>query len=62
MDTDGAQHPEWNASFSFNFRPPKLTGCKILSTEIAKLKIDNIDKYIIIMIREGMLPAGEWGK
>ena len=58
MDTDGGQHPEWNASFSFSFKPPKITNCKVISTEITKLKIDNVNKYVIIMIREGLLPLG----
>ena len=58
MDVYGGQHAEWNTSFSFSFKPPKLSTCKIVSTEIAKIKIDNITKYVIIMIREGLLPAG----
>ena len=59
VDTDGGQHPEWNENFSFSFKPPKLSSCKILSTEIAKMKIENIKKYVIIMVREGVLPAGK---
>jgi hypothetical protein len=64
---DGGSYPSWagcnNASvqmrdihsnkFTFKFRPPKLTACKILSTDIAKMKVDNVSKYLVIMIREG---------
>ena len=60
MDTDGGQYPEWNASFSFSFKPPKITNCKIISTEITKFKIDNVNKYVIIMIREAHLPPGTY--
>ena len=59
VDVDGASHPEWNESFSFNFKPPKITVCKVVSTEIAKMEIDRVQKYVAVMIREGSLPAGQ---
>ena len=58
VDIDGASHPEWNESFSFSFKPPKITVCKVVSTEIAKMEIDRVQKYVAVMIREGSLPAG----
>jgi hypothetical protein len=50
---DGGSYPKWAGKFNFKFRPPKLTSCKLLSTEIAKMNVDNIPKYLVIMIREG---------
>lgn len=34
----------------------------MLSTEIASMRIDDVKKYVIVMVREGKLPAGEWWK
>lgn len=62
MDTDGGLHPQWDETFSFSFRPPKMTSCTALSTEIASMRIDDVKKYVIVMVREGKLPAGEWRK
>ena len=60
MDTDGGLHPQWDETFSFSFRPPKVNSCKVLSTEIANIRIDNVKKYVIVMVREGKLPAGAY--
>jgi hypothetical protein len=60
VDTDGGLHPQWDETFSFSFRPPKMTSCTVLSTEIATMRIDDVKKYVIVMVREGKLPAGEW--
>lgn len=62
MDTDGGLHPQWDETFSFSFKPPKVNSCKVLSTEIANIRIDNVKKYVIVMVREGKLPAGEYLK
>jgi hypothetical protein len=62
VDTDGGLHPQWDETFSFSFRPPKMTSCSVLSTEIASMRIDDVKKYVIVMVREGKLPAGEWWK
>jgi hypothetical protein len=36
-----------------------MTACKLLSTEIAKMKIENIFKYVIINIREGLMTESQ---
>lgn len=53
VDYDGAPHPSWDATFTFSFQPPQLTNCTVLSTEVAKLNIENKIKYAVIMVREG---------
>lgn len=53
VDYDGAPHPTWDTSFKFKFQPPQLTNCKVLSTEVAKMKIEDKYKYAVIMAREG---------
>jgi hypothetical protein len=55
IDFDGSPNPSWNESFQFNFQSPKLTTCQILSTEIVKMRIHECWKYLIVMIREGLL-------
>ena len=37
-----------------------MNSCKVLSTEIANIRIDNVKKYVIVMVREGKLPAGAY--
>lgn len=49
---DGGSHPSFNATFKIKFQPPKLTSCKLLSTEIHKMDIDGELKYVILMVRE----------
>ena len=49
---DGGTHPHFNANFAIKFRPPKLTACKLLSTEIHKMTIDGQTKFVILMLRE----------
>ena len=41
VDMDGGRSPEWNTTFKFQFKPPQITACKILSTEIAKMKVND---------------------
>ena len=53
VDYDGAPHPSWDSTFTFSFQPPQLTHCAVLSTEVAKLKIEDKIKYAVIMVREG---------
>jgi len=50
--TDGGTHPAFNASFAIKFRPPKLTACKLLATEIHKMVVDGEAKFVIVMARE----------
>jgi hypothetical protein len=52
VDLDGAPHPVWNTTFRFSFQPPQLTSCKVLSTDIAKMRLDDVAKYVIVMVRE----------
>lgn len=52
-DLDGGTHPSWNQQFLIPFQPPKLTNCPILFTDVMELFIDNIRKYIIVMVRVG---------
>ena len=56
-DTDGGSYPRWNTCFKFNFAAPAMLTCKVLSTEIAKMKIDGSDAYVIVMVREGTVTA-----
>jgi hypothetical protein len=32
-DVDGGSFPTWDQTFSFVYKPPKLTNCKVVSTE-----------------------------
>ncbi|KAJ1416441.1 hypothetical protein B484DRAFT_401181, partial [Ochromonadaceae sp. CCMP2298] len=52
VDKDGAPHPTWDAGFKFGFQPPQLTNCKVLSTEVVKLRIDGKFKYVVVMVRQ----------
>jgi hypothetical protein len=53
VDYDGAPHPAWDSNFKFKFQPPQLTNCKVLSTEVAKVKVDDKYKYAVLMARQG---------
>lgn len=53
IDIDGGCFPQWNSSFVTKYDHPKLTSCKIISKEIAKMKVDGIYKYVLVMVREG---------
>lgn len=50
-DVDGGTHPAWNDTFKIPFKPPKLTNCQVLFTDIMEMYIDNIRKYIVVMVR-----------
>lgn len=50
-DIDGGTHPYWNQTFKIPFQPPKLTNCPVLFTDIMELTIENVRKYIIVMVR-----------
>jgi len=58
VDFDGAPHPTWDETFKFRFQPPQLTGCKVLSTEVVKMKIEQQLKYVVVMVREGFREIG----
>ena len=49
---DGGTHPTFDCTFAIKFRPPKLTACKLLSTEIHKMDINGELKFVILMVRE----------
>jgi hypothetical protein len=52
IEEDGGTNPSWNASFKMKFKPPSLTNCPVLITDIVKLPIDDIPKYLIIFLRK----------
>lgn len=52
VDVDGGAHPEWNANFRLLFKPPKLTSCRVLFTDLIKLQLEDQHKYFVIMVRE----------
>ncbi len=56
---DGGSHPQFDAAFAIKFRPPKLTTCKLLSTEIHKMKIGGESKYVVLMVREAKRTADQ---
>ena len=51
-DIDGGSFPEWNSKFVLKFKPPKLTACKVLFTDVMKILIDDSVNYVVIMVRE----------
>lgn len=53
VDVDGAPHPTWNHQFAFAFQAPKLTACNVLCTEVVKQRIDDVWKYVMVMVRQG---------
>ena len=61
VDMDGGSFPNFDSTFKISFRPPKLTSCKLLSTEIHRMKVENQSKYVIVMAREAkrVTPEGE---
>lgn len=56
VEPDGAPHPSWDTSLKFKYVPSRLTACRVLRTEIAKMFVDESLKYIIVMAREGQRP------
>ena len=55
VDFDGAPCPTWNKSFDFSFNLPLISSCKVVSTEIAKVKVNGKPTYMVVMIRETKL-------
>ena len=51
-DVDGGSFPEWNSKFVINFKPPLLTSCRVLFTDVMKVLIDDSITYVVIMVRE----------
>lgn len=51
-DMDGGKFPTWNSKFQLMYKPPKLSSCKILSKETAKLNLQGKQKYVLVMIRQ----------
>ena len=54
--TPGATDPSLllDTPLKFTYQPPKLSNCKVLFNEIAKVRVDGLVKYLIIMVREGV--------
>ena len=50
-DLDGGSHPHWSAGFKLDYRHPKITYCKVQSTEVAKMRVDGATKYVLVMVR-----------
>jgi hypothetical protein len=50
-DIDGGSHPTWDKTFCIKFKPPKLTNCPVMFTDILLLSIDHCKKYVIVMVR-----------
>lgn len=53
VDYDGAPYPTWNAQFVFDFDAPKLTSCAVMCTEVVKMKMDEVWKYVMVIVRQG---------
>ncbi|RYH31540.1 hypothetical protein EON65_02390, partial [archaeon] len=53
VDYDGAPYPSWNTQFVFDFDAPKLTSCAVMCTEVVKMKMDEVWKYVMIIVRQG---------
>lgn len=51
-DIDGGAFPEWNSKFVLRYKPPKLTSCKVVFTDVMKIMIDDSLTYVVVMVRE----------
>jgi hypothetical protein len=51
-DIDGGAFPEWNSKFVIKYKPPKLTSCRVLFTDVMKIVIDDSTTYVVVMVRE----------
>ncbi len=49
---DGASHPSWNTKLLLDFQASLITSCRVLTTEVAKMVIENILRYVIVIVRE----------
>lgn len=59
VDTDGGCFPRWNAKFKAEYRQSQMTTCKIVSREVTKLKIEGVEKYVVVLVREGQYNANK---
>jgi Ca2+-binding EF-hand superfamily protein len=57
IDYDGLPHPKFDEVFSFFYKQSKLTSCQIVTTEVVKMNIDEIKKFVMIQVREGKRKA-----
>lgn len=53
VDFDGAPRPCWDTSFAFHFHAPKMLTCEVHAREVVRMKVDNVWKYVMVLIREG---------
>jgi hypothetical protein len=53
VDYDGLPYPSFNQLFSFFYQQTKITSCSIITTEVIKMKIDEVKKYVMVVVREG---------
>ena len=51
-DIDGGAFPEWNSKFVIKYKPPKLTSCPVLFTDVMKIMIEDSLTYVVVMVRE----------
>lgn len=52
VDLDGGRNPIWNAIFKYQYQPPSLTNCPVITTDIVKMRVEDIEKYLVIFVRE----------
>jgi Ca2+-binding EF-hand superfamily protein len=53
IDYDGLPYPSFNQLFSFFYQQSKISSCSIVTTEVIKMKIDEVKKYVMVVVREG---------
>eukprot|EP01040_Poterioochromonas_malhamensis_P005074 gene5074-5439_t len=53
VDYDGLPHPSFYQLFSFFYEQSKLTSCPIITTEVVRMTIEEVKKYVMIVVREG---------
>jgi len=61
IDLDGAPHPSWNQKFKFKFTQPLLTSCQVVSSEVIKIKVELLQKYVLLLLRESKRSVGDGG-
>lgn len=57
-DEDGGAQPVWGQSFAFAFRPPRISQCPVLSSEVARMCVDGGSKFVLVLLREARAAGG----
>jgi len=52
-DYDGGSFPGWDSPLIFEYKPPKLTSCKVVNSTIARIQIDGVMTFSVVFSREG---------